>query len=196
MGFAAVVPCPGRICGLRVPFENRELRIAALNHKPVNRIAGYYAADFTSEFLKRCHNRKHCSAPVLQSILPRLLSAANLQCALESRGESSVEARRQLPVCWPVGVLVAVLTGLGPAVRLLVARDGYCRGSHHTVCLLHRTPPAGGPEGRCDRAGTGGSRPRRRCSTRRRRDHTWHASLRGLVGRLSLFIFGARWLST
>jgi hypothetical protein len=49
------VPCAGCICGLRVPFENGELRIAALNHKPVNRIAGYCSADFTSEFLKRCH---------------------------------------------------------------------------------------------------------------------------------------------
>ena len=55
MGFPAEVPCSGRIGGLRVPFENGELRIAALNHKPVNRITGYRAADFTSEFLKRCH---------------------------------------------------------------------------------------------------------------------------------------------
>ena len=55
VGLPAVVPCSGRICGFRVPFENRELRIAALNHKPVNRIAGYCPADFTSEFLKRCH---------------------------------------------------------------------------------------------------------------------------------------------
>ena len=30
-------------------------RIATLNHKPVNRIAGDCSADFTSEFLKRCH---------------------------------------------------------------------------------------------------------------------------------------------
>src|SRR3989442_12410558 len=55
VGFPAVVPCSGRICGLRVPFENSELRIAALNHKPVNRIAGYCPADFTSEFLERRH---------------------------------------------------------------------------------------------------------------------------------------------
>jgi uncharacterized membrane protein YidH (DUF202 family) len=31
--------------------------------------------------------------------------------------------RRQLPACWLAGVLVAVLTGLGPAIRLLLARD-------------------------------------------------------------------------
>jgi hypothetical protein len=55
VGFPAEVPCSGRICGFRVPFENSELRIAALNHKPVNRIAGYRSADFTSEFLKGCH---------------------------------------------------------------------------------------------------------------------------------------------
>ena len=55
VGFPAEVPCSGRICGLRVPFENSELRIAALNHKPVNRIVGHRSADFTSEFLKRCH---------------------------------------------------------------------------------------------------------------------------------------------
>src|SRR5713226_2471773 len=55
MGLPAEVPGSSRICSLRVPFENSELRIAALNHKPVNRIAGYCSADFTSEFLKRCH---------------------------------------------------------------------------------------------------------------------------------------------
>jgi hypothetical protein len=55
VGFPAEVPCSGRICGLRIPFENSELRLAALNHKPVNRIAGYRSADFTSEFLKRGH---------------------------------------------------------------------------------------------------------------------------------------------
>lgn len=31
--------------------------------------------------------------------------------------------RRQLPACWLAGVIVAVLTGLGPAVRLLIASD-------------------------------------------------------------------------
>ena len=55
MSFAAVVPCPAGAGCLGVPFENRELRISALNHKPVNRIAGYQSANFTPEFLNRCH---------------------------------------------------------------------------------------------------------------------------------------------
>jgi len=55
VGFPAEVPRSGGICGLRIPFENREIRIAALNHKPVNRIAGYCPANLTSKFLKRCH---------------------------------------------------------------------------------------------------------------------------------------------
>jgi hypothetical protein len=32
--------------------------------------------------------------------------------------------RRQLPACWLAGVTVAGLTGLGPALRLLLARGG------------------------------------------------------------------------
>jgi len=53
MALPAEVPCSGGACVCRVPLENRELRIAALNHKPVNWIAGDDAADFTSEFLER-----------------------------------------------------------------------------------------------------------------------------------------------
>jgi hypothetical protein len=34
------VPCAGGIGARCVPFENREFRTTALNHKPVNRIAG------------------------------------------------------------------------------------------------------------------------------------------------------------
>ena len=55
MGFSAAVPCPSRICRFRVPLDNRELQISTLNHKPVNRIAGNCSADFTPEFLHRCH---------------------------------------------------------------------------------------------------------------------------------------------
>src|SRR5260221_12190527 len=72
VGFPAVVARAGRIGRLRVPFEHRELRIAALNHKPVNWRAGDCSADFTSEFLKRGHQilivskaaRAHCNASV------------------------------------------------------------------------------------------------------------------------------------
>ena len=53
MALSAEVACSRGICVRRVPFENRELRIATLNHEPVNRIVGDDAADFTSEFLER-----------------------------------------------------------------------------------------------------------------------------------------------
>lgn len=55
MGLAAEVARTGSICGIHVPSENRELRIVALDHKPVNGAGAAPAADFASEFLKRCH---------------------------------------------------------------------------------------------------------------------------------------------
>jgi len=55
MGFSAEVTRPGAICSLQVPSKNRELRIAALNHKPVVRGIGDPAADLASEFLNSGH---------------------------------------------------------------------------------------------------------------------------------------------
>src|SRR6266481_871985 len=113
VGFPAVVPCAGCICGLRVPFENSELRIAALNHKPVNRIAGYRSTDFTSEFLKRCHEilirskapgdivtRPSCWRPLAGSVL----RFRTLPLAREAilRVQPLYDARRshRAPVSW------------------------------------------------------------------------------------------------
>ena len=56
MGLAAVVPCPGRIGGLGVPFDNSEVRVSALNHEPVNGVGGYPSADFTTKFAYRRHS--------------------------------------------------------------------------------------------------------------------------------------------
>src|SRR5262249_6283405 len=69
MCFAAVVPCPVGTGCLGVPFENRELRISALNHKPVNRIAGYQSANFTPEFLNRCHKLSIVKPLVFGSVI-------------------------------------------------------------------------------------------------------------------------------
>ena len=55
VAFSAEVACFSRTGSLSVPSKNRELRISALNHKPVNGIAGHRPADLTSEFLQRCH---------------------------------------------------------------------------------------------------------------------------------------------
>jgi hypothetical protein len=55
MSFTAEVPRSGAICSLQVPPEDRELRIAALNHKPVIRAVGDPAANFASEFLESTH---------------------------------------------------------------------------------------------------------------------------------------------
>src|SRR6266481_6019831 len=61
-----------------VPLKNREVRVSALNHKPMNRMAGLCPTDLTSEFLQRCHKfliaeitcslslaekKLHCNAP-------------------------------------------------------------------------------------------------------------------------------------
>ena len=53
--FAAEVPRFGGVGCLLVPFKHRELAIAAANHEPVIGAVGDPTADFTAEFLKRCH---------------------------------------------------------------------------------------------------------------------------------------------
>jgi len=55
MSFSAEVPRPGRTGSLRVPFKNRELGTAALDHKPVNGIAGLGPTDLAPELLHGCH---------------------------------------------------------------------------------------------------------------------------------------------
>jgi len=55
MCFSAEMACAWRIRGFWIPLEDGNLRIAALNHKPMVRAARDPAADFASEFLKSCH---------------------------------------------------------------------------------------------------------------------------------------------
>lgn len=55
MGFSAEVASSRGIRSFRLPLENTELGITALNHKPVVRAISDPSADFASEFLKRCH---------------------------------------------------------------------------------------------------------------------------------------------
>jgi hypothetical protein len=55
MAFSAEVASSCRACGLRIPLEYSEFRIAALNDKPVIWVVGYPAAYFATEFLERCH---------------------------------------------------------------------------------------------------------------------------------------------
>ena len=56
---AAKMPSSGSICRRRTPLENREFRVAALDHIPVQRIARYRSADLTPEFLDRRHGFLH-----------------------------------------------------------------------------------------------------------------------------------------
>lgn len=51
----AEVASPGGVCRLRIPFQDSELVIAALNDEPVNRVVGNASANFTAEFLESCH---------------------------------------------------------------------------------------------------------------------------------------------
>ena len=53
MRFPAEVPRAGRVRGFQVPPENSELRITALNHKPMGGVAVHRSTNFTFEFLKR-----------------------------------------------------------------------------------------------------------------------------------------------
>jgi hypothetical protein len=46
--FAAVVPRVGRVGGFLRPFENRQLRVVAMDHDPAHRIVALLAANLTS----------------------------------------------------------------------------------------------------------------------------------------------------
>jgi hypothetical protein len=71
MGFTAVVPYSRRDCRFSIPFDNREVQISALNHKPVNGIAGHCSADFTTEFAYHCHEFPYCIIAFPATPLPR-----------------------------------------------------------------------------------------------------------------------------
>ena len=56
MGFPAIMPCAWGIGGLEVPLQHGELRTAALDDKPVNRIAAHRSANFAPKLLEKCHS--------------------------------------------------------------------------------------------------------------------------------------------
>jgi hypothetical protein len=56
MGLSAIVPRARCIGRLRIPFDDSQGRVSALNHKPVLGIGGFPPADFTTEFSYRCHS--------------------------------------------------------------------------------------------------------------------------------------------
>ena len=45
----------GRVRGERIPLEHGELRITALDYKPVIRVVSDPGADLAAKFLERCH---------------------------------------------------------------------------------------------------------------------------------------------
>jgi hypothetical protein len=53
--FSAIMPCAPGIRSFWFPFQNRELRVTALNYKPVHRLAAHDAANLALELLKGCH---------------------------------------------------------------------------------------------------------------------------------------------
>src|SRR5262249_12432668 len=89
VGFSAEMACSGGIRGLRVPFVHRELRIAALDDEPMNGIAGYRSADFTSEFLQGCHLRVVTTQ--------NCLTTERSQIVTLSRGRRGLRDRRTYP---------------------------------------------------------------------------------------------------
>jgi len=56
MGLSAVVPRAHCIGRLGIPFDDRQGRVSALNHKPVLGVGSYSSADFTTEFSYRGHS--------------------------------------------------------------------------------------------------------------------------------------------
>jgi hypothetical protein len=55
MGLSAEMAGSGRGRRFRIPLEQPELRVSALDYEPVIRAIGNVSTDFTAEFLKRCH---------------------------------------------------------------------------------------------------------------------------------------------
>jgi hypothetical protein len=55
MGFSAEVASSVDTGRVRIPFEDTEFRIAALNYEPVIWVVADPSADFASEFLKKGH---------------------------------------------------------------------------------------------------------------------------------------------
>ena len=55
VGFTAEVPGGSCIRRFRIPAVNCELRVPTLNNEPVDGMAVYNSADFTSVFPHRCH---------------------------------------------------------------------------------------------------------------------------------------------
>jgi hypothetical protein len=49
------MPGSCRIGGFEVPTQDGKFGISTANHEPVSGFTGHESADFTSEFLYRCH---------------------------------------------------------------------------------------------------------------------------------------------
>ena len=57
MPFSAEMPCPGGVCGFRVPLDNRQVHIAALNDEPMARILRNRSTNFAAVLPDGCHTR-------------------------------------------------------------------------------------------------------------------------------------------
>lgn len=83
MGFAAVVPRAPLIGRFLVPFEDGQLRIAAMDYNPPHRVLAFFAADFTSI------TRLYHSDPQRQlSVVSGLYSLSQLAAVLGLRSEN------------------------------------------------------------------------------------------------------------
>ena len=62
MTFPAIVACSASVGLFLIPFEDRELGVAALDYQPADWITGDDAANLTAELLDRGHAcNEHCS---------------------------------------------------------------------------------------------------------------------------------------
>jgi len=55
MPFSAEMSRPGGVCGFRVPLDNRQVHIAALNDEPTSRIPRNRSTDFAAVLPDGCH---------------------------------------------------------------------------------------------------------------------------------------------
>jgi len=55
MSFSAEMPSPGSVRGFRVPLDNRQVHIAALNDEPMSRIFRNRSTDFAAVLPDGCH---------------------------------------------------------------------------------------------------------------------------------------------
>src|SRR5450631_1440975 len=109
MSFTAVVSSPCRIGRFSVPSVYGKFSLSTSDDEPVNRVTGHDSANFTSEFLHRCHGffplwRTVGFVRIIGNTIPAQRDLAGPQSAmggletkLERKGSAGIQSIMTLP---------------------------------------------------------------------------------------------------